>query len=32
MVQGWEDAMEMQCGLELGGRDGCVGWSRAGRM
>ena len=29
--QGWEDAMEMQCGPGLGGHNGDAVWSRAGR-
>ena len=31
MVQSWEVVMDMWGGPELGGRDGYVGWSRAGR-
>ena len=31
MVQGWDDAMEMRCGPGLGGHDGDVVWSGAGR-
>ena len=31
VVQGWDDAMEMRCGPGLGGDDGDVVWSGAGR-